>query len=244
MNFPIPSKELRFMGDDELSFLAIGDGLVKSIKTLSGFKSDAAIVDVGSGYGRLAHALLRSNFCGTYHGLEILKPHNDWAQENLGNEKFRFSHLDIRNSRYNPGGSVRAEDVKLQSYAERSDLIVLTSVFTHMYEAEIENYLTCFREMLHPSGRIVCSFFLLNAERHNAMVEGTAKLPLPFRLSPVAWYHNASDPLHAIAFEQAWVEGLIQRKGFTVESISYGHWCDGHIGPEQQYQDFVVLKCA
>lgn len=75
MNLPLPSQELRFMGESDSQFIDIGDGLLKAIKTLSGFDSHASNVDIGRGYGRLAHALLRSNFLGTYEGLEILKHH-------------------------------------------------------------------------------------------------------------------------------------------------------------------------
>jgi SAM-dependent methyltransferase len=242
--FSIPPQELRFMGEDERNFLEIGDGLLKTLKTLSGFYPNAALVDIGSGYGRLAHALLRSGFIGTYHGLEILKVHSDWTQQNLSNSRFKFSHIDIRNTRYNPNGVLDAAEVKLQKYSAKCDLIVLTSVFTHMYEAEIENYITCFADMLNPGGQVVCTFYLLNAERRQAIAEEKSKLSLPFILSPVARYHNASDPLLAIAFEPGWVEMVAQHSGLVVKSISYGHWCDGQPKTGQQYQDFVVLGQA
>jgi SAM-dependent methyltransferase len=245
MNFPIPPQTLRFMAEGEREFLQIGDGLLKTIQAVTGGLGPAtAIVDIGSGYGRLAHALLRSGFQGTYHGLEILRPHTEWAQQNLGNDRFRFSHLDIRNGRYNPNGRLDAGEVRLQTHAARCDLIVLTSVFTHMYESEIENYLTCFSEMLQPGGQVVCTFFLLDAERRQAVINDESKLSLPYIRSPVARYHNSSDPLHAIAFERDWVETAAHRSGLLVKSISYGHWCDGRPKVAKQYQDFVVLNAA
>lgn len=244
MALPIPPQQLRFMGEDERGFLEIGDGLLTSIRALSGFRADGAIVDVGSGYGRLAHALLRSGFQGTYRGLEILRPHVDWAQQNLGNDRFSFSHLNIRNPRYNPHGTLDAANVKLQDHASRCDLIVLTSVFTHMYEPEIENYFSCFARMLHPGGQIVCTFFLLTPERHEAISKGESRLALPFVRPPVARYHNESDPLHAIAFEQQWVEQVAQRNGFALQSVTYGHWCNGQSTRDRQYQDFITLRMA
>lgn len=72
MHLPIPPQQLRFMGESEEQYLRIGDGLVLSIRRLSDFGAQAAIVDIGSGYGRLAHALQRAGFEGTYRGFEIL----------------------------------------------------------------------------------------------------------------------------------------------------------------------------
>jgi SAM-dependent methyltransferase len=241
---PIPPQELRFMGENEHTYLEIGDGLLKMIKVMSGFKPDAALLDIGSGYGRLAHALLRSGFIGTYRGLEILKVHSDWTQQNLSNSSFQFSHFDVRNARYNPNGALHAAEVDLRTYSAKYDVIILTSVFTHMHEAEIENYITCFADMLQPGGQVVCTFFLLNAERRQAISVEKSKLPFPFTQSRVARYHNASDPLHAIAYESEWVEQLVHRSGLEVKSIAYGHWCDGQTKADQQFQDFVLLVQA
>jgi 2-polyprenyl-3-methyl-5-hydroxy-6-metoxy-1,4-benzoquinol methylase len=176
--------------------------------------------------------------------LEILKVHSDWTQQNLSNSSFKFSHFDVRNARYNPNGALRAEEVDLRTYSAKYDVIILTSVFTHMYEAEIENYITCFADMLQPGGQVVCTFFLLNAERRQAISEQKSKLPFPFTQSGVARYHDASDPLHAIAYDSEWVEQLVHRSGLGIKSIAYGHWCDGQPKADQQYQDFVLLAQA
>lgn len=230
------------MGESEGDFLKIGDGLVDTIGALAGLEANAAVVDVGCGYGRLAHALLRSGFQGTYHGMDILRPHVEWAQRNLAGAGFDFSHLDIRNARYNPKGVLHATDVELHRHSPRCNIVVLTSVFTHMYQSEIENYFSCFRHMLRPDGKVICTFFLLNHERHRAIADGKSRLSLPHACPPVARYHNGSDPLHAIAFEERWVERLAEDSGLALTSRSYGYWCDGRATGGRQYQDFVALR--
>lgn len=225
------------MGEDEHTFLEIGDGLLKTGKMLSGFNPKAAIVDIGSGYRCLAYALLRSGFAGTYHGLEILKPRSDWTQQNLSSGSSKVLHFDIRNARYNPEGETPRVFGKVRRhYPDERD-------YAHV-RGEIENYITSFADMLQPGGKVVCTFFQLNAERRHAISEEKSKLSFPFILSPVARYHTTSDPLLAIAFELERVETLVRRRGLVVESISYGHWCDGQPKIGQQFQDFVILGQA
>src|SRR3954447_19991659 len=100
---PVPPAELRFMDKTEEGFLAIGESIAADLRELCGLRPDDAIVDIGCGYGRVAHALLRSGgFAGPYLGLDILARHIAWCRAHLSpvsGGRFRFEHLDIRNGR-------------------------------------------------------------------------------------------------------------------------------------------------
>ncbi|MGJ3245144.1 MAG: class I SAM-dependent methyltransferase [Elainellaceae cyanobacterium] len=239
---PLPPQDLRFMQEDDAAFITIGDGLVAKLKTIAGLHSETSIIDIGSGYGRLAHALLRGDFKGQYHGFDILKRHVTWCQANLSTDHVSFGYLDIYNSRYNPAGSVKAHDIKLENYVNRSDLVVLTSVFTHMLPDEIENYVSCFPTLLLPDGRVCATFFLITDQRRGLIDENKSKLSLPFKLTPYARYHNADDPLHAIAFEEQWVRDVLHQNGMTIRQIDYGYWCGQQQTNSALYQDFVVFS--
>lgn len=239
--FPVPPIELRFMQETESLFIEIGDGLVSQLKAIAGLKSDSSLVDIGSGYGRLAHALLRAGFSGKYHGMEILKRQVTWCQENLSMGQIKFSHLDVYNSRYNPSGSIPADRIKLDQLTDQSDLIVLTSVFTHMLATDIENYIDCCSRMLLSGGCVCATFFLLNEQRRTLIEKKQSRLPLPFQLTNFSLYHNEKDPLHAIAFDESWVVDVIQSKGMELKQIHHGFWCDGDLTNTSQYQDFVIF---
>jgi SAM-dependent methyltransferase len=64
VELPLPPAELRFMGEDDERFAAIGDGIVVDMIELCALRADAAVLDIGSGYGRVAHALARRGFEG------------------------------------------------------------------------------------------------------------------------------------------------------------------------------------
>jgi SAM-dependent methyltransferase len=240
-SLPLPPKELRFMQESDELFISIGDDLVTQIQTLAGLQRDFSLIDIGSGYGRLAHALLRQGFSGKYIGLEILKRHVTWCQENLSRASISFQHLDVYNSRYNPSGTIRAEAVKLDELVNKGDLIVLTSVFTHMMPTKIENYIDCFSRMVLPGGSVCATFFLLNESRRELIEKKQSGLSFPFQLTDFSLYHNEHDPLHAIAFDESWAIALIQKKGMIVKKIQHGYWCEGSRANTSQYQDFVVF---
>ena len=57
---PIPPEKMRFMNEDEPGFLATGDELTRDARAWAGLDDASDVLDVGSGYGRFAHALLRA----------------------------------------------------------------------------------------------------------------------------------------------------------------------------------------
>jgi SAM-dependent methyltransferase len=136
---PLPPKRLRFMGESDQDFIALGDELVDALTKHAGLRAHSRVLDIGCAYGRLPHALKRSGFAGSYLGIDILKKHVRWCSKRLGDQRFRFRHVDIENERYNPSGSLAVSDLDLDD--ERFDVIAAFSVFTHMWPEDVEAYL-------------------------------------------------------------------------------------------------------
>lgn len=122
---------------------------------------DGHLVDVGCGYGRVAHALLRAGgFRGRYLGLDILPRQIAWCQENftpLSEGSLRFELVDIKNDRYNPAGRLSPRSVSFDVETGSADVVLLASVFTHMYADDIVHYLGEIRRMLRPEGRCLAT---------------------------------------------------------------------------------------
>ncbi|HEU0264226.1 MAG TPA: methyltransferase domain-containing protein, partial [Geobacterales bacterium] len=240
---PIPPDRLRFMNETPEQYLSIGDLLVKDLTNLAGLKKNSRILDIGSGYGRLAHSMMRSSgFQGQYIGLEILKLHSQWCRDQLGtlDPHFRFVHLDLRNDRYNPGGKLKASEVVFPQGDASQDVICLTSVFTHMYEEEIRHYLTEIHRLLAPGGRCYATFFLLNAESLDLMEAGKSTIAMKLVLNDHCRYLNPDDPLHAIGYDELWLQQLVESCGLKTETVAHGAWCGRKT--DNIYQDVLVLK--
>jgi SAM-dependent methyltransferase len=240
---PIPPEQLRFMGEDEIKFLKIGDALVAELRDVAGLGDDAAVLDVGCGYGRIAHALLRSGFVGQYRGFDILPKHVAWCVEHLSGPHTEFWHVDIQNDRYNPTGKESATSVDLGLQRDSADVVLATSVFTHMWPAEIRNYLGHVAKALRPGGRAYLTFFLMNETWRKLDRAGLPTFPLPHAADDGHYrFMNPDNPLHVIAYEQGWVEAQMRAAGLEVIDVRLGFWA-GRKGTTN-LQDAVVVRRA
>jgi SAM-dependent methyltransferase len=238
---PLPPSELRFMSEDDEHVVSVGQGLAAMFRR-HGLVETGSLLDVGSGYGRLALGLLTTDFKGTYHGVEILRKQVTWCQEELApfaGDRYRFTHLDVRNGRYNPRGSILPQDVRFPVADDSQDNVALFSVFTHMYEADIRRYLDEIGRVLKPGGAALTTWFLFNSGRlPRATSSKSTRFPMVNEINAVTRYHEPGDPLRAIAYDEGFVRDMITAAGLELRELEHGTWC-GDKGRE--YQDILIL---
>lgn len=110
------------------------------------------------------------------------------------------------------------------NYADNSfDFIFLTSVFTHMHEADIANYLEEISRMLKPGGRVFITYFLINEETLNYLAKGTTTRKF-VKYSEHAYTDNPKTPESAIAHTETYVVELYKKNGLSVDEVCYGKW--------------------
>lgn len=244
LDVPMPPSDLRFMGTSDEAFIGVGDGIVGELERFARLEPDEAIIDIGCGYGRVAHALLRGGHRGTYTGMDILPKHVAWCAANLtpfSKGRYRFFHLDVQNDRYNPTGSLAATDVDLE-LAGAGDVVLVTSVFTHMWAESITHYVGELAKVLKAGGRILATFFLINDSQRALDAAGASRYPLVHESGPMSRYWSVDDPLHVIGYEQAWVESTLQQAGLRIDEVHLGSWCGR---PDAAvYQDTLILSHA
>ncbi|WP_051340715.1 glycosyltransferase family 92 protein [Azospirillum halopraeferens] len=237
---PLPPPELTALVGGSDNFTAVGDSLARLLIEHSGLRSDDSVLEIGCGVGRVARALsghIRPP--GRYEGMDIHRPHIDWCTQQITarHAHFRFHHADIRNAAYNPRGTANALDYRFP-FADRSfRFIVLLSVFTHMLEPEILAYLREIRRMLAPDGRLLATFFLLNAGSERAIAANRCRIAFDYRAARF-WSHSRELPEVAIAFREEVVHELFAAAGLTTLRVDYGDWADrpGALS----YQDVMI----
>lgn len=239
---PIPPKHLRFMGESEEDFLALGDEYARRIcEFLGPVAPNYQLVDVGCGYGRLAYGLLRSGFGGRYFGFDVLGSHIRWLKENFrcpeNEARFAFAVADLYNERYNPGGKP-LQDVNLPRQIGSADCICALSVFTHMYGEEIQTYFDHLMKLLSPTGKLVATFFCL-ADNADPFATSAA-YPLIRQLSPISYIHKLEDPLLVIAFRRRFLEALFASHRLRIVKELKGCWYSAE-GAEE-FQDWFLLE--
>jgi SAM-dependent methyltransferase len=221
-----PPAELNFVGAGQ--FAAIGQELVDLFVRECGLKPYHRVLDVGCGIGRvalpLAHYLSRR---GRYDGFDIVDVGIDWCRKNITPRRrnFRFVHADVYNRGYNPGGRFDAHEYRFPYRSGRFDFVFLTSVFTHLLPADLENYLAEIARVLKVGGRCFITFLLRNEDMLRISKEGRALLYFNYE-GDGYWTCNEEVPEDAVCYEEDYVLGLYDKLGLRPdEPVRYGTWC-------------------
>lgn len=158
--------------------------------------------------------------------MDMLPRHLKWLQENLStlDSNYQFQHIDIHNDRYNKDGKLSVQDIGFPEKF-RPDLVVMLSVFTHMYEKEIRIYLEKLREIIDENSIVIATFFSIGGEGNPSR----RPFSFDFVLNDHCRYHSEKDPLYAIAYKQEWLYDLFDQTGLKCLDFKI------------QYQDIAVL---
>ncbi len=236
-----PPQRLYSVGGGD--FKGHGKAFAQRLREVGNLQPTDRVLDIGSGLGRIAVGLLDyMTPPGSFDGLEIVKEGVDWSRRNITrhNPNFRFQHLDLYNKMYNPSGEMQSSKVVFPFKNEFFDFVFLTSVFTHMLEQDVERYFAEIARVLKPTGCVYATMFVLNPESRNLLTSGKSSIPFePF--THVSMVQDRDVPEYAIAFDEEWVKGALQRAGLQLKDpIRYGYWVDR---PDfYDYQDTLLLE--
>jgi SAM-dependent methyltransferase len=177
---------------------------------------------------------------GGYWGFDIVRSGIEWCQKNVTSKypNFQFLHSDIQNKYYNPSGKYQASTYKFPYETGFFDFIFLTSVFTHMFPADLENYLKEISRVLKTHGTCFITFFLLNNESEELIRKDASSQKFIYDLIG-CFTTNKANPEAAIAYKESDIRGLFKKYQLSIsEPVQYGSWC----GRERylSYQDIVL----
>jgi SAM-dependent methyltransferase len=214
----------------------IGAGHLQQLRALAALVPDERVLDIGCGAGRTAiplTAYLSKN--GSYEGFDISAEAIEWCRDQVGSRfaNFRFTHADVFNAAYNPSGRVQPSELVFPYPSGHFDLVFLYSVFTHMLPKDVERYLSEIARMLKPGGRVLATFFLVNARRLAAFRAAVAADPTVGGGVPNDLLDNDFGDYHAgyqvaeqaVVYKESVVRTYyIQRDLRIKEPILYGEW--------------------
>jgi glycosyltransferase involved in cell wall biosynthesis/SAM-dependent methyltransferase len=212
---------------------------------LCGLKRSDSVLEIGCNHGRTMLALLDYlRPPGRYEGLDILPSHIAYAQDHIQTiaANFRFSHADIINDAYNPGGTLDASSFCFP-YADSSfNCAYAASLYTHLLPDATANYLGETDRVLQQDGKALFSFFILDFYGG----PGTSCDPLyefDGRLEDCdgVGVRDVDTPGAVIAYERAYLETLAGEAGLRVTNVLPGYWsAQGDFAVNEQ--DLVVFE--
>jgi SAM-dependent methyltransferase len=207
----------------------------------AGLRPNSKVLDLGSGCGRLALPMTKIlSTAGEYVGLEPIQRLVRWCSKEItprfGN--FRFEHCDLCNSLYNKEGAIRPESFKFPFDNGYFDVVVATSVFTHLLPSAVANYAKECSRVLTRGGRLFASFFLLE----NGTIGVNAGLNFCSVLQPdIARVVDLDVPEKAVAYSSDWLSDVFREKGMRlVPPIHWGCWTGRQ--PAYSGQDVLILE--
>jgi ubiquinone/menaquinone biosynthesis C-methylase UbiE len=235
----LPPKDLQMMvGGD---YRAVGDEFFGYLQNDVGLKPDHRVLDVGCGCGRIAMPLTKYlSPAGSYEGFDILPPLVNWCCRKIErrHKNFRFQLADVHNPAYHPDGRQAPHEFRFPFESQSFDCVYLTSVFTHMLPAGLEQYLSEISRVLKPGGRTLITFFLLNDESRQLIKQGKSSQP----------FHHTHDeclvvlpdsPEAAIAYPESTIRDLHKKYGLDIaRPVQFGKWCGREQG--RSYQDMIL----
>jgi len=242
---PVPPEHLnRMVGGTCDDFASTGEHFRDLLTTYAGLKPTHRVLDVGCGCGRLAVPLTTYLTTGSYEGFDIVPEAIEWCRSNitLRYPAFQFQCAEIHNSLYAATSSGKARDFRFPYGDASFDFVILTSVFTHMLQEDMEHYTREIARTLKPSGTTLITFFLLNRESERLMKKSGTTIRVPFKHGKrgVRIGHQ-NNPEAVVAYPEPLVRLIFAQSGLLLrEPIAYGSWC-GRKGT-MSYQDITVSK--
>ncbi len=234
-----PPRRLNFVGDSD--FQATGEEFLGHFRELARLQPSDRVLDIGCGIGRMARVLARELRPpkGSYDGFDIVREGISWCQthyEGRTSVPFRFTHVDLYNSVYNPDGDASASEFRFPYPDGSFDLAIATSVFTHLLEDAADHYLAESARVLVSGGRLLATWFLIDRGR-----PPDASAALSFSTNAgAALVADPTAPESAVAYEMSWLRERLNDHGLRLSApVFAGSW-SGQSG--RSFQDIAVLQ--
>jgi SAM-dependent methyltransferase len=227
-----PRRRSNFAGDSD--FAATGDQFLELFRTYGDLSGSDRVLDVGCGIGRMARPLTHvlAPPTGSYDGFDVVPHAIAWCQQHYRCTRvpFRFVHVDVHNPEYNPEGREQAGDFRFPYPDDQFDLVLATSVFTHLLTADAEHYLAEIARVLAPKGRLFSTWFVLDHDISTENARPIFNFQHPIGDAVVV---DPNAPAGAVAYPRRWLKTTVDSAGMALDAVVRGSWT-GITGPTAQ----------
>jgi ubiquinone/menaquinone biosynthesis C-methylase UbiE len=223
-------------------FVNTGRDFVDKLVQDAGLTPDTRVLDLGSGCGRIAIPLTNIiGKSGRYVGLEPKRPLVLWCQREITRAcpNFQFLHCDLYNSLYNPRGTIKADSLTFPFEDNQFNLVVATSLFTHLEPLAARNYISEASRVLEPGGRVFATFFLL--ENGTRSADGSLDFRHSYDDDGNVRVIDTVVPERAVAYATDWLLSVFQACGLRlIPPVRLGSWT----GRQAAYsgQDVLIVE--
>ena len=177
--------------------------------------STSDIVELGCGCGGIARALREPWFQGTYVGIDIDTEMIEYCRNNFPAGRFDFKLSPHKSATYHPYNSdvtsARVSDLAIAD-RESKDFVYSISLYSHLLEPEVVDYVQETYRILRPDGIMYMTFFCIEH------MELGRRWTFQHRRGN-AYVENALYPEAAVAYHEAFVTKLTTAIGFREVTV-------------------------
>lgn len=146
-NKGIEKNDFQRIGQTKQEFESGGQTIL-SLLIKAGLKTDSKFLDIGCGFGRTTNALIKFfDKNAQYYGIDIGKESIEFCKKNYQRQNFVF---------------IQIEDSEIPIENTKFDMMLFSSVFTHLYPDQIREYLKQCKTKLNDNGVIVADILEKN----------------------------------------------------------------------------------
>jgi SAM-dependent methyltransferase len=172
--------------------------------------SESNVSEIGCGCGRIAQHLQGEWFKGAYHGVDIDSEQIEYCRQRFSDSRFTFALSPHKSYTYKESEGVTGIQSlgRIIGAQDSRDFIFSISLFTHLLEQEVNEYLAACYDALRPSGMIYMTFFCME----HVALGGRWTFKHKFGN---AYCESSKYPEAAVAFHEDFVIELARKHGFA-----------------------------
>ncbi len=203
--------------NNQVMFLKAGSDCWLTFLSRKYCTSTSDVVELGCGCGRIARALKEPWFEGTYVGVDIDDEMLEYCWNNFPPERFKFVRSPHKSATYsatNPhDGRLTIGHDLLISEPNSKDFVYAFTLYTHLLEKEVTDYLQETYRILRPQGIMYLNFLCIEH------VELGGRYTFQHRRGN-AYVESVRYPEAAVAYHEALMTGLATNCGFRNVTVT------------------------
>lgn len=230
------------------SYKNYGEYYFEHFRSGDKLKKNGRVLDIGCGSGIIAYPLTRYlNKKGIYEGFDINSEIINWCRSEISTKypNFHFQSVDLYNGKYNPQGQIDPVKFKFPYINNYFDLVVLSSVFTHMLPKDLEHYLSEITRVLKKGGKCVISYLLIDPTNESLLKNKLGSVDFKFKFRnyrTINMQGKKGNLEDVIAYDLSYLHTVYRRNKLRISlPISFGYWSGRRVKSKLK-QDIIVAS--
>lgn len=196
------------------------------------------VLDIGSGIGRMALPLTTYLTSGKYEGFDAVYQGVKWCKENIQSQypHFNFQYIDLSNDLYK-GNGIDPSTYSFLFEKEYFDFIFAISVFTHLIDSELENYIKQSARVIKKNGILFATFFIVSDD----YTPNNQRFNFPHDFGHFLLMDKVVQSAN-VAYRFDYLQRLFNQSGFTIELYEKGYWQENIPHNNNDFQDLLIVR--